>query len=267
MRPPETESARSAQAFLDELRALGATRAQAVRFRNNRSTYWSLTRRATVLNLHEAYRSAPSDLIRAFAILVMEGGIRSARSRTAADRVGSWPRVTEAIRQARVEHRRRKTEEDAAGLAHCCATPAQRAYLRACYRYLNTTRFDGRLPDNIPLRLSSRMSSALGHMLPEALEDGTPYVAEIALNADLMLRENASERFDTLLHEMAHAADYLLSGGRGHGASWRSWARRVGCTPSARHDRPLRRRSRRGQTVDRCPPLPAALLAPGPAAG
>jgi hypothetical protein len=262
-----TISARSAEAFLDELRALGATRTQAVRFRNNRSTYWSLTRRATVLNLHEAYRSAPDDLVRAFAILVMDGGIRSARSRRAADRVGSWPGVTEAVRRARAEHKRRATEANGPGLAHCCSTPAQRAYLRACYRYLNATRFEGRLPENIPLRLSSRMSSALGHMLPEALDDGTPYVAEIALNVDLMLEENASERFDTLLHEMAHAADYLLSGGRGHGASWRSWARRVGCAPSARHDRPLRRRSPRGQRVDRCPPLPAALVRAGLSAG
>jgi len=59
---------------------------------------------------------------------------------------------------------------------------------------------------------------------------------EIALNRDLMARENRAERVDTLLHEMAHAAAYLYDGDAGHGPAWRRWARRVGCDARACSD-------------------------------
>ena len=104
------------------------------------------------------------------------------------------------------------------------------------------------------------MRSSLGHMLPGHRPDGSRIVVEIALNADLMLEANGAERADTLLHEMAHVADYLESGHRGHGASWRDWARRVGCRPTTLYDRPVATRSRRLDTVRRVPPLPPALL-------
>ncbi len=55
---------------------------------------------------------------------------------------------------------------------------------------------------------------------------------EVAINVDLMLAGNGAERIDTLLHEMAHVADYLETGHLGHGGSWRAWARRVGCRPT-----------------------------------
>jgi predicted SprT family Zn-dependent metalloprotease len=96
-------------------------------------------------------------------------------------------------------------------------------------------------------------------MLPASDEGSDRRVAEIALNVDLMLEGNGIERVDTLLHEMAHVADYLLGGHRGHGKSWRDWARRVGCRPERLYDRPVRRRRRRSVAVTRVPPLPPAL--------
>jgi predicted SprT family Zn-dependent metalloprotease len=84
-------------------------------------------------------------------------------------------------------------------------------------------------------------------------------VVEIALNVDLMLEGNGAERVDTLLHEMAHAADYLVNGNRDHGRTWREWASRVGCTPEALYDRSVHRRPSRGDAVHRVPPLPPAL--------
>jgi hypothetical protein len=133
-------------------------------------------------------------------------------------------------------------------------------YLRALYRYFNLTRFQGKLPDDVPVRLSSRMRSALGHMVPgEDSADGTRRVEEIALNVDLMLEKNGAERIDTLLHEMAHVADYLESGRTGHGPTWRAWARQVGCRPTRLYDRPVATRRRRGDRVARVPPLPSAL--------
>lgn len=247
--------------FLDALRRRGATRVRCVRFRNNRSTVWSLTRNATVLNVHEAYRHATTTLLDAFAVVVREGGVGSPESRRASKRLTEWPELADAIRTARAAHAARVATSTAPP-AHCAATPPQRAYLRALYTYFNRSRFDDSLPADIPVRLSRRMRSALGHMLPGERPDGTRYVVEIALNCDLMLPCNAAERADTLLHEMAHVATYLESGHRGHGPSWRAWAQHVGCRPTTLYDRPVVARNRRSDTVTRVPPLPPAL---GPA--
>lgn len=245
--------------FVEEIRRRGAVRIQAVTFRNNRSTLWSLTQGGTVLNAHKAYRGAPPEVIDAFAVLVKEGGIRSKASRLAADRVRQWPPVREALEETRLRHARdgrvRGRQQQ------CCATEAQRSYVRSLYRYFNHTRFKGCLPDDIPIRLSRRMKSALGHMRPGQDPETGRFVAEIALNVDLLLPENGAERIDTLLHEMAHAADYLESGNRGHGPSWRAWAVAVGCKPSTLYDRPVRFRKDRRTVTGRVPPLPPPLQA------
>lgn len=245
--------------FLQALHLRGATRIRRVRFRDNRSTVWSLTRRGTVLNLHDAFQASPPAIIDAFATLAKEGGIGSVQARQAAERVRSWPPLATAMSESRARHAERRRETGAA--LHCCGTDAQRTYLRTLYRYLNRTRFAGELPDDLPLRLSRRMKSALGHMRPGRTRDGTRYVAEIAVNVDLLLEGNGATRVDTVLHEMAHAVDFLETGHRGHGASWREWARRAGCRPTRLHDRPVRYRRRREEPVIRVPPIPAALQA------
>jgi hypothetical protein len=239
--------------FLSELQRRGAKRLSRVSFRRNCSIIWSLTQRGRVLNVHAAYGSATEELLDAFAILAREGGIKSRATLRAAHTVGEWPAVAYALQEVRAA---RKT-----GLpTGCCATPEQKRYLRALYRYFNETRFDDRLPDDIPVRLSRRMVSSLGHMLPSDESEEPRRVVEIALNVDLMLPGNGAERVDTLLHEMAHAADYLESGNRGHGDSWRAWARRVGARPDRIYERPVVRRRRRRTQVTRVPPLPAPLV-------
>lgn len=243
--------------FARELRSRGATRIRSATFRDNRSTVWSLTRGGTTLNVHRAFRNAPPDILDAFAVLAVEGGVGSRAARRAADRIRSWPPLLEAMEVTRLRHTR---DGRASGRpTACCATEGQRAYLRALYRYFNGTRFGGSLPDDIPVRLSRRMKSALGHMRPGEDPNVGRFVAEIALNVDLLLSENGAERIDTLLHEMAHAADYLESGSRGHGPSWRSWARRVGCRPTTLYDRTVRFRKNRRVSIERVPPLPIPL--------
>ena len=244
--------------FAREMHSRGADGIRSVTFRDNRSTLWSLTRGGTTLNLHRAYRDAPDDILDAFAVLAANGGVGSRASRRAADRVREWPPVRQALTENRLRHVRDGRARDRP--SHCCGTEGQRSYVRSLFRYLNRTRFDGCLPDDIPVRLSRRMRTALGHMRPGDDPDTGRFVAEIALNVDLLLQENGPERVDTLLHEMAHAADYLESGHRGHGPSWRAWARRVGCTPSTRYHRPVRFRPHRNAPVERVPPLPPALL-------
>jgi hypothetical protein len=245
----------TAETFRAALRRRGAKKLQRVTFRKNRSTVWSLTQRGTALNLHVAYQAAPADIMEAFAIIVKTGGVATAASRRASDVVLAWPELTRALEAARAaDHRRRRTL-----VRHCCGTDDQREYLRSLYRYFNATRFGGLLPGDIPLRLSNRMRSSLGHMMPGRHRNGHRYVIEIALNVDLLLPGNGAERVDTLLHEMAHAADYLFSGAHGHGPSWRAWARSVGCRPMRLYDRPVRRRRTRKTVVTRVPPLPHAL--------
>lgn len=239
--------------FLKELRGRGALRISRVTFRANRTVLWSLTQSGRVLNLHAAFLSAPTaELLDALATLAREGGVGSAAGRRAAATVRAWPALGPALREARGTSGNRPESA-------CCATSGQSRYLRILYEYFNRTRFEGRLPSDLPVRLSDRMRSALGHMLPAPDAGPERRVAEIALNVDLMLEGNGAERVDTLLHEMAHVADYLLSGHRGHGKSWRDWARRVGCRPQRLHDRPVRRRRRRSSAVTRVPPLPPAL--------
>ncbi|MHC4925578.1 MAG: SprT family zinc-dependent metalloprotease [Planctomycetota bacterium] len=231
--------------------------------RSNRSTIWSLTQNATVLNLHRGYAVAPAEVLDAFAIIVKEKGRDTEPVAGAREVVRDWPGLAPFLEEAMaLQAGRRRAQarcEDGGGLTHCCGTPEQRAYLKALYHYFNHTRFGGGLPPDIPLRLSNRMTSALGHMLPGHLQDERRYVAEIALNVDLLLPGNGAERIDTLLHEMAHAADYLRNGERGHGASWREWARAVGCRPHREYHRPVMRRRRRRDVVSRVPPLPMAL--------
>jgi hypothetical protein len=214
-----------------------------------------------VLNVHEAYRNATSILLDAFAVVVREGGVGSRGSRRAAKLISEWPEVTDAIRAARAVHAARAVTSSAPP-TYCSATPDQRAYLQALYTYFNGSRFDDCLPRDVPVRLSRRMRSALGHMLPGEHADGSRYVVEIALNCDLMLAGNASERADTLIHEMAHVAAYLESGHRGHGPPWRTWAQRAGCRPTRLYDRPVVARRRRSDAVTRVPPLPPALRQP-----
>jgi predicted SprT family Zn-dependent metalloprotease len=97
-------------------------------------------------------------------------------------------------------------------------------------------------------------------MIPAEDRKRGRYVVEIALNVDLMMEGNGAERIDTLLHEMAHVADYLFDGNYGHGESWKSWARHAGCRAETKYDRSVVRRRRRRQAITRrVPPLPPAL--------
>jgi hypothetical protein len=256
--------ARTADDFLKELKERGARRLRRVRFRANRSTIWSLTQDATVLNVHVAYRRAPAIVLDAFATIVRGRGYRTTAVKEAAEQVRNWQGlvpVMEAVRAYHAQRLRRaahRCDEDTQ-VTHCCATPAQRAYLRALYRYLNRSRFDGLLPDDLPVRLSNRMSTSLGHIIPAQDRRRGRFVIELALNVDLMLEGNGAERMDTLLHEMAHVADWLLDGNYGHGDTWRKWARHAGCRAETKYERPVKHRRRRKEPVTRVPPLPLAL--------
>jgi hypothetical protein len=205
-----------------------------VRFRGNRSIIWSVTSGGRALNLHEGYRQAPWPLLRHFVTLATRGWRAGAEMRAARSAVRTWSGLAPAL--ARVKRgpgwtgRRAAPSEVLPG--PCCGSADQIERVRALFGHLNRERFQGRLPGDLHIRLSARMKSRLGHMRGH-VRDGRRVVVEIALNDDLLRTGNAVALTDTLLHEMAHAADWLIHGGRGHGATWKTWARRVGCEPSA----------------------------------
>ncbi len=221
--------------FLELLRRYGARRVNEVAFRPNRSTIWSLTRRGTVLNLHEGYRDAPARIVRAFAVIARQAGRRSRAYREATREVREWPGIEVALRRVAARRASTRGGPRRPAIPPCCGTSMEREALRRLYDRLNESRFDGLLPADLPLRLSARMSTRMGHMMP-GRDAGRRRVVEIALNRALMSRVNGAQRVDTLLHEMAHAAAYLYDGDAGHGPAWQRWARRVGCDARARWD-------------------------------
>lgn len=245
---------RSASEVLERIRDAGARRLERVTFRENRSTLWSLTQGGKALNLHSAYAEAPAHVLEAFAALVRGALDRSEEYRRARGVVGSWDPVHDRI----VEARRAREPASAPPWRRsaCHGTPLQQVYLRRLYRHFNSTRFDGCLPASVPIRLSRCFTSRLGQLMARSSGAGTTTV-EIALNIDLMLAENDAQRVDTLLHEMAHAANYLFDGEMGHGPRWRAWARRAGCVERARCSAPIRRRKRRTDVIERVPALPS----------
>lgn len=228
-------------ALLAALRQRGATGLQRVRFRRNRTVLWSLTDGGRTLNLHEAYGGAPPPILDAFALVA--GTSRDAEGRRrAARRIREWPPVMEAIGRLRQVEvltalavaRGTGAEEGAPGsLPPCAGGAEERSRILSLYRTLNRERFQGCLPDEVPIRLSRRMRRRLGHMRPGTGPGGVRVVVEIALNLHLLRVANQHLLMDTLLHEMAHAADWLVDGRAGHGPTWRAWARRAGCRPTA----------------------------------
>ena len=227
--PPWTE-----KGLLAALRSAGAPALEWVRFKSNRRTIWSVTSAGKALNLHEGYRSAPWALLRHFAAIVTGDDTRE--TGVAMSAVRGWsglePAVARARRRTRKGARTRRLGPREVRPGPCCASRDEIERVRALFLRLNRERFQSALPQDVHLRLSRRMKSRLGHMHGH-VRAGRRVVVEIALGADLLLQDNRKVLHDTLLHEMAHAADWLFHGGRGHGATWKAWALRVGCEPRA----------------------------------
>lgn len=239
------------------LRQRGVRGVRRVGFRSNRSTILSLSAGGGRLSLHSAFAHATPGILDALAVYLTEGTLRTPGFRRASRTIRTWRRLERAMAAerrsagARGRRRRRRTEKPAPG--PCCATLAQRRYLERTYRQYNRSLFGARLPEDVCLRLSSRMSSRLGQVKLWRDRWGRRSVIELALNADLMLPENDANRLDTLLHEMAHIEAWLVHGDGGHGEAWKEIARRVGCIDLACAGRGPRRRPRGQPPTDRVP--------------
>lgn len=174
------------------------------------------------LRVHEDYAEAPESVLRAIVAFAIA---RTKVERTAARDVILSHDVERAPAARRQEPPR---PGDLAMIAQ----------LTEAHRQLNAQWFGGALR-SIPVRLSGRMATRLGHFDP-----GSRHApSEIVLSRRHIARDGWREAMHTLLHEMVHQWQHETGRPVDHGPEFRMKASAVGITPAARRDvTPLERR-------------------------
>ncbi|MGV3709115.1 MAG: SprT-like domain-containing protein [Gemmatimonas sp.] len=178
------------------------------------------------LRVHEGYADAPEPVLRAI--------VTFATARHRATRM--------AARDAILAH---DVERAPAARRAEPARPwdvALIASLMQAHREYNATKFGGALSE-IPIRLSGRMATRLGHYDPGSKL--TP--PEIVMSRKHVVRHGWKEAMHTLVHEMVHQWQHENGQPIDHLAGFRKKCREVGITPAARrHVTPLAPRRRTG---------------------
>lgn len=177
------------------------------------------------LRVHEGYAEAPESVLRAIVAFAV------ARNKT--ERLAARE-VILAHDVERVPVARRQEPPRPGDVAII-------AQLTEAHRQLNAQWFAGTLR-HIPLRLSGRMATRLGHYDP-----GSRHLpAEIVMSRGHIARHGWREAMHTLLHEMVHQWQHETGRPVDHGPEFRAKAREVGITPAARRDvTPLERRKQK----------------------
>ncbi len=219
-RLPSPES----RAFEARLRALGLTGIDRVRLTRNRAVMVSFS--GGELRVHEGYVDAPEVVLRAIVRFVC-GRTRAERQRARAAILAH-----QIVRPTAPTRRRERVRADDA------PTIAQ---LERFHSEYNRRHFGGRLRA-VPIRLSGRMRTRLGHYMAAS---PTGDVAEIVIGRDHLRRHGWEEALHTLLHEMVHQWQDETGHAIDHGATFRRKAREVGIIASARRH-VLPRRGRAG---------------------
>jgi hypothetical protein len=214
---------RSAADLLARLTALGLTGIDRCTLTRNRTVMVSV--RAGELRVHAGYLAAPDDVL--LAIVTFACGRRRVDRRRAQRVILDFdvPRTPGARRAER-------THPD---------DEPQSARLTSEHGRLNAGHFGGALRA-IPVRVSRRMRSRLGHYSPApksppvadgAESDGPPgqATAEIAISRRHIVRHGWNEALATLLHEMVHQWQDETGRPIDHGRDFRARARAVGIAP------------------------------------
>ena len=213
--------ARTAVLF-SRLEELGLRGVEALVLMRTRTVMVSLIGRT--LRVHEGYAEAPESVLRAI--------VTFATARTKSERFAAREVILahDVERAPAVRRREPARPGDLAMVAQ----------LTEAHRQLNAQWFGGTLTD-VPLRLSGRMATRLGHY--DAGSRHTP--PEIVLSRGHVTRHGWRETMHTLLHEMVHQWQHETGRPVDHGPEFRAKAREVGITPAARRDvTPLERRKR-----------------------
>ena len=167
------------------------------------------------LRIHNSFLAGDEEIWKAI-IGFVHGRTRAAR-REARRMILQFP-------LARFEGSRRRRAQER-------TNPADAPFIRELTRWhkaFNEERFGGSLRA-IPIRISRRMKSRLGHYSPAA-HGGEP---EIVLSRRHIRRDGWEEALHTLLHEMVHQWQDERGLGVDHGSTFRAKARAVGITPLA----------------------------------
>ncbi len=208
---PAAPPPRTAEELLGRMRDLGLRRVDRCTLTRNRTVMVSVG--GVELRVHEGYLDAPEPVLRAIVAFV--------QGRTRADRRAAQRTIIAAAAVAHVRPRppERTHPDDEAMVAR----------LRALHARLNAGRFGGALRD-IPVRVSRRMRSRLGHYVPA----GDHATVEIVISRRHIRRDGWDDAIDTLLHEMVHQWQDESALHVDHGAAFRRKARQVGATPAAK---------------------------------
>jgi hypothetical protein len=197
--------------LFSRLQELGLRGVDALVLMRTRTVMVSLSGRT--LRVQEGYADAPELVLRAivtFAMARTKAARAAARDAILAHDVDRAPAV-------------RRAESGRPG------DVALLAQLREAHQSLNQQWFEGAL-SALPLRLSGRMATRLGHFDPGSRH--TP--SEIVLSRTHVVKHGWREAMHTLLHEMVHQWQHETGQPVDHGREFRRKCREVGITPAAR---------------------------------
>ena len=205
---------RNAEELRARLQRLGLASQYRVRLTTNRTVVVSYS--GGDLRIHNSFLGASEEVWKAIIVFV-HGRNRVAR-KEARKTILEFP----VARSAEPPRRRRTPER-----THPADLPIIGELSRWHSAY-NEERFRGTLR-SVPIRVSRRMKSRLGHYSP-AVDGREP---EIVLSRRHIRRDEWEEVLHTLLHEMVHQWQDEKGFAVDHGARFRAKARAVGITPLA----------------------------------
>lgn len=204
---------RNAEELRVRLQRIGLGTQYRVRLTTNRTVVVSYS--GGELRIHHSFLGADEDVWKAIITFV--------HGRTRVVRNEARKRILEFPVPRLDEPRPRRSAER--------TNPADVPFIRELsrlHRAYNDERFGGALRA-IPIRISRRMKSRLGHYSPAA--HGCE--AEIVISRRHIRRDGWEEALHTLLHEMVHQWQDEHGLVVDHGSSFRAKARAVGITPLA----------------------------------
>ena len=204
-----------ADELLVRLRTLGLRSIARAKLTHNRNVMVSFGR--GTLRVHAGFLSAPEPVLRAIVVFV-EGRTRAER-RSAQRAIVGFPVVNQAT-ATRGRRRQEHTHPDDEKMVE---------RLVDWHEQYNAKHFGARL-NAIPIRVSRRMKSRLGHYTAAANETAP----EIAISRSHIRRHGWTDALDTLLHEMVHQWQDETGRSIDHGKAFRAKCREVGIAPHAR---------------------------------
>lgn len=209
--PATRERAGAGAEFLERLRAHGLTGIERCRLTRNRTVMVSY--RGADLRVHEAFVSAPPEVLRAIVTFVTGRGA-----------------ARRAAQRALMAHPVERTPPVRREVASHPADARFVAELRVRHEALNQRHFGGAL-GAVDLRVSRRMTSRLGHYRVPASPGER---GEIVISRRHIRRHPWREVLETLLHEMVHQWQQERGLAVDHGPAFRRKAREVGIVPAAK---------------------------------